>query len=517
MSLFNLPKGPEDLSGGIAGMYYEKIEAVSAVPRTTDQFKNRRMTFQFTPAADTWWIPSRSFFRIRVKTSLTQKPGVQNSLQHYGQDGAALPGLQTTNIPDQVLGETFAMGIENFNNITPALGFGDQMFQAAQFQIGGTTVCNVESHYQQIALMRKRLSMSQPMLQQDTGLYQSNAQQRLAAYRGQAHDIESVREATNSAIIIRYLNYVQAGQPLPNVQPASESSDYQFMYQPPLPIFDVDHAMPASKYTFHLQGNPTMDTDMYTDQSDVTFEGVGSNNLMGYYNRIEFATDVFDAKASDIEMVFYACMARGPDGSDVKFALNLQPLTALTEVIPTSTSGDLQLNFETHPDTTALIFGIQGQDESEGKGNGRSSLIASIDPFFHSRGAADGHNLTRWYVQYDGRLYPPEQNEDKFEENIHFLTQRYTDTVTQTGLIYESGGCESFHQWWLEYGPYYYMNWPRTMSTATRVQIFLSLQRAFSLNTGNPIARNLVLFTKKQESWLIRTSDARVRRVEGNE
>lgn len=493
-------------------MTYEKIEATQSVPVSIEQFATRRYEFKFSPPADTWWIPSRSFFRVRVRAQAVAQADAIGSIA----DLKALTDQGTA---------TFNLGV--YNPLVPAMAFGDQMFQSARFHIGSTEVCSVSNNYQQVAIMNKRLNRSKIQLDQDSGLYQADYYDRISMWNGRQGDptaFQHERELVGQ-------KYAQATQATDGTY-GGGASKYEFLYNPPLPIVDVDHAMPASAYTFHLQGNPQAATDMIETLRPKIFHVGGATGTAAKEKGSEskrsetvcFPAEAFRAEIDEIELVYYACLVRGPDGSDAKFALNLQDLQCQSVQLPagvtTVDSGENKgvtrqnINFNVHQDTTALALAFQGTPEHNGENMGKCSFTGSGQTETDTKYLGRGIRLDQWYIQYDGRMYPPEQNEDRFNllqgDNYENLAaHRYHDTLTQTGQIWESGGAESFSDFMLKRGAYYYVNWPRTMSTASRVTVNALL--------SGLTQTHVLLFTKTQQSFLIRTSDARVRRVEANE
>ena len=432
MSLFSLPVGPTAPSHGVSSMFYSKVEPNQPI-RQDNGFGSQRIQFTLNPAANQWFLPSRSYYRVRVNLSV----------RNGDDSGYVSVGRPVGNGPTDAK-----------YPLAPAFGMCSKLFSQAAFQVGSTTVCSVSSNLPQVDALHKRSTLSRTQLASSEGLYQASRTDRIQQFLG-----------------------ASAG--------ASDTESYELIWSPPLGISDVQHALPASQYLYTFVANPNFARDGVDGQDlaeRVPDTGVGTTTN-GYRLTVE-------------SMVFYACYATGRDGSDEKYSLNLRQLSCQALGMSTA-SNALQLrNFDTSQDTTALVLAFQ--DSAEGNRYGGKSVFTI--------GIGDQTDLKRWYVSYDNTVYPQEQNEDIKTDNQNWITQRWRDSASQTGLYFSPGGPEFLDAWLKESGPYYFVNWPRIQGSATRVQVNAELSSA------NPF--DCLLLSVSDQSFLVRSSDARVKKVE---
>jgi len=127
LSIFDIPTKKEDLTSvnqGIADLRYDEVQSLRNLSddATNSRFSGQEITFRWDYANGKWWIPSRSYFRIRVKLT---------------KDGT---------IP---LGQN--------DNIAPNMGMADSMIQQVQYKLADKTVEDISNFYPQVASLKTRL------------------------------------------------------------------------------------------------------------------------------------------------------------------------------------------------------------------------------------------------------------------------------------------------------------------------------------------------------------------------
>jgi hypothetical protein len=346
----------------------------------------------------------------------------------------------------------------------PAYGICGKLFSQASLKVGGNTVNSVSSNLPQIDAMHKRVTLSRSQLETSEGLYQTDRVARTA----------------------QFLAQVKAGD---GKYVASTALSGEVIWQPPLGFSDVTHAVPASQYIWSFVANPNFQRDA-VDGGDV-----------------EELTPGTDVKVTVESMVLYACYVRGRDGSDEKYALNMRQITCQALGMASSTSSNLQLrNFDIPADSSALAIAFQNSS-SDNKFGGQSLFRVN------AAGSLDQQTqLTRWYISYDNSIYPQEQSEQVITATNSFISQRYRDTQAQTGMYFSPGSPQTIDEWLRKTGAFYFVNWPRVQSTATRVQVNADLP----VNDATT-AFQCLLFSISDQSFLVRTSDGKVRKVEVGE
>ena len=127
MAMFNLPQAPIPISDtGIVG--YRMVDLSTGL---STNFTQNTHTFRFTVDGNTYWVPQRSYLRIRAKFTKKRK------------------------------GDNTVLGIARGDGIAPAFGFCATLFQSIAHDMSGTTVSQLTSYVPQIDTLRHRLMKGQ--------------------------------------------------------------------------------------------------------------------------------------------------------------------------------------------------------------------------------------------------------------------------------------------------------------------------------------------------------------------
>lgn len=466
MSLFQLPVAPPAPDHGVSSMYMQKVEPNQPILQNVG-FGTQKIQYQINPASNEWFIPNRSYFRIRF--SVTQS---LNNAATEAKIGSAVS-------------DTAGAGV--MYRWVPAYGLGARLFNGCNFYVGSTLVSSINSNLPQVDALHKRTTLSRSQLDTSEGLYQSDPRARLAQLFG----------IPLSSVPANIRDAKQAALP----SPADSQSEFEIIWSPPLGVMDIAHGLPSGQYRWEFNGNPNFLYDVVDGLDEKEARNPTLTAALTGGKQYLFVMR---------SMVLYACYARGPSGEDTKFALNMRQIRVQNlDMTPGSDVLALK-NFDVDSDTSALAIAVQGASNQSGTNIfGGPSLFRINDPAGSGFVLNLQRALKRWYISYDNSIYPPEQNEDAFSTAEQQMMQRYRDTHTQTGMIYSPGSAESLSQWLTEAGPYYLVNWPRIQGTATRVQVNLQL------NSSVPF--QVLLISISEQSYLIRTSDGKVRKVEMGE
>lgn len=187
-------------------------------------------------------------------------------------------------------------------------------------------------------------------------------------------------------------------------------------------------------------------------------------------------------------MEYFAAMASGPRADDAKYVLDLREYRMMPQTIPLSqTTASTTYAFNLAPNTSSVSVAFQ----SLKAGNGSCSLSKFIVPTaLFQRGAET--SLSRFYVNFANQNRPREENEsfityqgpngkvvqgnERAGTTTNFFTQRYMETMTNTGQLFKPGGCETLEEW-LERGAYYNWMWPRDGNDlSTRFHVFVAFE-----------------------------------------
>ena len=539
MSLFQLdsqPTGPRSANGG-TDHYFHRVTPTSngrIVPgQHMSKQGSQQLDFRFSPSGTDWWVPSKSYFRIRVRCK-------QRRARTYERDsnGVVIPGnpgtpfvfgphvasiidvgaLNPTPKGQQIAGgDPVAMAavfdkmkrselnpswtqqeealIEaHVGRVRPARGFCASMFDTAAVKVGDTIVSKISDDLlHQIDVFRKRTSSSSAFLNGSgnyTGLYASKDDVGFSSV-GVSKDRERVGTDNHGADSrLRVLTI-------------DGTSGYaELMWQPPLGIFDYDRALPPSTFDIQLKtraGNllhHCLDYELFrfTNQYGVDLvpdQWVDALTQDGPQKLLDWGLE---------EIYFYAAIVQGPEANDAKYALDLRETSCIARQLG-SGSGPQTHNFDVDPNTSTIGFAIQGRTPwmHGSDGEFRSGLrpfnleagsaLASVSGNSIQAGSgtqfvggSEVRNLGYWYVSYDSKQYPSEHSEQDIKGPANtgtddpkvYITQRWFDTVSQAGTHYMSSGAETLKEW-LAGGAIYFMTWPR-IPTANATRLMLTLQ-----------------------------------------
>lgn len=263
------------------------------------------------------------------------------------------------------------------------------------------------------------------------------------------------------------------------------SSRQETLWVPPLGIFRIGHAIPTTRHELHL----VIPNDYMKRALEFGALGYGDVNSVGELLHPPGATVTPDDGKTrfrlEIESIeFFAAMVSGPRADDAKFVLDLSelrmsPLTLTPETVTTSQTYPFNLS----PNSSKIAVAFQ----SGAVGNGIMSLTKFHLPT--NQGLSGGElALNRFYVNFAGQNRPREENEselattlpfpsayNELDNSKQFFSQRYLETMWNSGLINTQGGCETFEEW-LARGAFYHWNWPRDGGDlSTRFHVFLAM------------------------------------------
>lgn len=257
----------------------------------------------------------------------------------------------------------------------------------------------------------------------------------------------------------------------------------ELIWQPPLSIFKVSHAMPAGKYELRL--NPQT-SSVFQER---VIESLLASKVHGAANDFIF---------SIVDMYFYTAELDGPRADDLTYLLDLEETRCQTQNVLNST-GLQQEQFNVSPSTFALTLAFQ--DSRAGSGDTRyssSKLKVNAE-------ASDELKLTRMYIKYAGvnRPQPDADPSYKIGSAEDYTIQRYIDSNIYSGAYFDNGGQESIQEYQSR-GAYYYFLWPRDgTDRSTRVTT------NFQFNTGLTNA-SVLLFDHFKKAARIRVENGRV-------
>lgn len=275
-----------------------------------------------------------------------------------------------------------------------------------------------------------------------------------------------------------------------DVQQSRRIDGMELVWQPPLSIFKINHAMPAGKYELRL--NPQ--TSSIFQQRVI--ESLIASKIPGAANDYIF---------SIVDMYLYTAELDGPRFDDGSYLIDLEETRCQTQNVLNST-GLQQEQYNVSPSTFALTLAFQ--DSRAGSGDTRyssSKLKVNAE-------ASDELKLIRMYINYSGENRPQPDSDPSYKIGAaeDYTVQRYTDSIINSGSYYDAGGSESLKQW-QDRGAYYYFIWPRDgTDRSTRVNT------NFQFSTGLTNA-SVLLFDHFKKVARIRVENGRVIEVQVEE
>ena len=516
-SIFDLKTSVDELDAtnqGTSRMAYDQHPPTRDI--TNGAFSNGAIRYRFSTAGQKWWMPSRSYLRVRM--SITKKDNNGNDVP-----------------------------VELADGVAPTMGTCASLFQSAEMRINDKVVSRIGDFMPQIDALETRLSKSKSWLDSagnSTNLWQTDLTERQSVVTADgkkstdvtyqrftpvqlgfaaADTLEiiatggtlSVANGAANAPLIKVGDVVNVGDKTYTVSAATGGAtgltfnesksvlvvaaatnvftidrptnsarklkDFELIWTPPLSLFKIDHALPSGNYELIL-----------TPQPGVTFQQYGIESLV---NKIPNQ----DYKLAVEDMYFYCNVVDGKRADDITYLLDLDTTSCQSDNIKTTALQ--QRNFDVSPSTYALTVAYQdlrvGQD---------TRFSPSKFKSYNNAGNANTElALTRFYLNYAGQSLPSPDADPTFDVNIDKTTQRYADTMLYNGGIFDAGGCETIEEYHNR-GSYYYFSIPRDGSDrSTQVAV----HNQFKDNTEVTNMRAL-LFAHSKQVARVSVSDGRV-------
>jgi len=539
-SIFDLKTNVKQLSSsnqGTSRMEYSQQPPTRDV--TLNNFPNGAIHFRWQTSGTKWWIPNRSYLRIRC--SLTNGAGAQLTLD---------------------------------NNTAPNMGLCASLFQSAEFRINDKTISRISDFLPQVDALETRLTKSRSWLNgvgNAVNFWQDEFELRQQDVVFDANDgnlskisrdrltlgfdpLTTVAIALDTGIltfganggadpalvvpdqfeiddeieidtldaqigIVKYrISAIRAGNltlqlnnqkclaiaaavlPFSRVRyvnlEARSLKNFELIWTPPLSMFKVGHAMPAGKYELIL--NPQT-ASVYQLAAVESVLGAGPKTTGAGADNIKFNV---------VDMYMYVNTVEGDRCDDITYLLDLEQTRCQSDKIDAATFG--QKNWDVSPSTYALT--VAYQDLRAG-----TDTQCSVSKFKAYPATPIGSNkipnepqetkLNRFFINYAGQNFPAPDADPSFVPNdkLDYTTQRYIESQIYSGAYYDSGGAESI----IEYknrGSYYYFSIPRDgTDRSTRVNV----HQGFATGTDTSNMR-VLLFDHSKQNCSVRVQDGRV-------
>lgn len=588
-SIFTLPRKKEDLisaNQGMSNLFYDQVASLRTITDTgnnINNFGNGIITYRFHPPSGSWWVPSRSYFRIDCSLSLPNGT-------------SPLTGL---------------------DDIAVNMGIGSCLFSKQQYKINDKTISEISEHVPQVDAIKTRLRKSGQWLDttgSNFNFWQDKYEDRKRAVTSDSSSLDSlsvveirnIDSYANLPVAVQWRNLVNynAGDTLQidadnNDIPANESSiifidtlvanrvrfiddngdldpalstaglevgkviqytdsnahlrygvikriesagagdvnantlnrivftkstenygqviadngpigdpanglyglrgvdtskprqvkKFSIIYQPPLSIFGLSHAIP---------GSSKHEIDLVPFSNSVYQKNCIESLLADRIHTTDGVNGDFRFKVED--MLFYSARCDGPIVEKDEFFLDLEETRA--QIASITTANQSQFSLDISPATHAITVAFQ--DESA-----ETNTLYSQTKFKIRNN--EELNLTNFYIRYAGNQKPQPNFRPVYDEsaNTDLLVEQYGRSVMYNGSYYDSSS-ETLDQW-RERGMYLHFPWPKTGSDR-ETRVYVSTE--FSNLTGTP---RLIVFNHFNKVCILRYENGSLKHVLVNE
>ena len=524
-SIFDLITSVNELQSSNNGVSQELYDQISSTRDVTGaSFPNGSINFRFQTAGTKWWIPNRSYIRMRIK-------------------------LSKANLTALTLSDDTA----------PIMDHCAGLFQSSEFRINDKTVSRVSDYMAQIDALDTRLNKSKSWIESvghSTNWWQESFDVRKVNVCSDGKDPDSVSSqvgrvslgyapATTVAIAVDTSILTFATGTIPDATTVYASGDiiriylnattfddynivsvpsattlqldkfqsialgasaldffrirsnnnarnvteYEVTWTPPLSIFKVQHAIPCGK--FELVLNP--------QTSSVYKKAIVESSLVDKVPATDFELSVQN-------MYLYINTVEGARCDNLTYYLDLEQIACQAESLVGAQSFG-QKNFDVSPSTKSLCVAFQ--DTRAGTNTMFSpTKFRAYDTLPTKDQCLD---LNRMFVSYSGVNKPQIDADPLFDEskNVDQTTQRYIESLLASGSYHDTGGSETIEEYHKR-GSYYLFNYSKDGNDrSTRV----SVNTGFKSTTVLTNAR-LLLFSISSQVCKVVVSNGNITSVD---
>ncbi len=220
-------------------------------------------------------------------------------------------------------------------------------------------------------------------------------------------------------------------------------------------------------------------------------------------------TTATDFKFRVVDMYLYVNTVEGPRADDITYLIDLEQTRCQSEKVDNTSFQ--QKNYDVSPSTFALTVAYQdlraGNDSRYSPSKFRSYGIST-----GAIGLTDEDEqslkLNRFFINYAGQNLPSPDSSPEFKAGTDYTTQRYTETQTYSGALFDTGGAETIEDFHNR-GSYYYFSWARDgTDRSTRVNVHQQFDNAQTDNL------RVLLFDHSRQVARIRVQNGRVTDVQ---
>jgi len=558
-SIFDLKTSVNELSSanqGTSRLSYDQITATRDI--SGNNFPNGSIYFKFNVSGERWWLPSRSYLRMRCQ--LTRGDGSQflvddqvapsmNLMANLFQNmEIRLNDKTVSRIPNYVsqieaLEQRLNKSQSQLDGLLSSTNFMQAGFSLRQAQIcadGGTLSPNSTTKTSvDIIGLTDNAVVPLALAPADTLAY--NAGTGALTFVRTAPDLIDVRQIFRSGDVIRLsgvnkgilitvlsggVNAVSlvcvagatdADIPATALNDANISAtrlrngsdernitEFELTWTPCLSLFKLQHALPSGQYTLVLNPFPA---------SVYQLQAIESKNQVNYLTSVPNPTvtiggNVNQVRFNVIDMYFYCNVVDGPRADNISYLLDLNQTSCQQETIKVASFG--QRNFDISPSTYALTVAFQ-----DGRCNSDPRVPSSQFKCYTDTFVSGGElALNRMYLSYAGVQRPSPDADPSFSPGVDRTVQRYVDTLIESGSYFDTGGSENIQQYH-DRGSYYYFSWAKDgTDRSTRCSVYSGFSAAMGTAVLNA---NCLLFTHSKQVGKVTVQDGMVTDIQVEE
>lgn len=260
----------------------------------------------------------------------------------------------------------------------------------------------------------------------------------------------------------------------------------EIIYQPPIGIFDIPHALPGGHYRFEIEpqniGNDEMLCLQIPESLNYNMAGETGGSGWAFRNSNCNNAELGRYKMQIHQMQFYSQTIEGPSAaSQANYVLDLTEWKTERHPIISAKANE-NLYFNVSPTADALVFGLQATNATTGA-QARMSVsdmkaffkdhlklrqfeidfAGIVRPLTNEQGQYEGFAATDDYLKLGrgDRFQKENQTKKEVEPTFrNYMVQRYMDSQINMGSWFNQGGSETFQEW-LENGPIHVFVWPK--------------------------------------------------------
>lgn len=268
---------------------------------------------------------------------------------------------------------------------------------------------------------------------------------------------------------------------------SSKAREFDLIWYPTLPIFDVKHAIPCAGTQQEFTLLPWSDTQWQ------------KNLIESRVNNLVSGTD-FYVEVTDMRFYLLTCNSNNIQ-DNMSFILDMNEIQCQSQPI---SALDQMHTVDISPSTNAVSIAFQ---DSAVTADSRYTLTK-----FHIREELE-LNLTRYYLRYDNQVPQPDSEISlDLLNNVDDMRDLYNRTKCYDGSMYRESP-ESLDEW-RHRGMYIHHPFPKTASSRnTRLYThvyFSSLTTTGAVNLLNVNRPNILIFAHNKKAVILKISNGKI-------